>query len=103
MAATDTTLMTVAQIAALTQLSDETIYVAIRAGELKAKRYGRQYRVHPADYATWCDARPDGEDMPVLRPRIAESAPQRPATKPGERVRRLIDIGSIIEKRSAAR
>lgn len=52
-----TSFYTVNQIAHSLQYHPDTVRGYIRTGELKAKKMGRDYRVHPSDYESFVASR----------------------------------------------
>lgn len=52
----DTTLMTVREVARYLRLNSLTIYDYIRSGQLKAVKFGRNYRVEYRDLLTFINS-----------------------------------------------
>ena len=49
-------LLTIAEVAELIGCSEKTVRRWIGSGRLVARKLGRQWRIHPADYRTFLDA-----------------------------------------------
>lgn len=51
-----TELLSIADVARITGLSEYTIRAAVRDGELKASKLRNRIRIHPDELAAWVDA-----------------------------------------------
>ena len=57
--------LTIGEVVGVTQLSEDAIYRALRAGRLRGSKCGGSWRVMPADLEAWFAAGCPGSQRPV--------------------------------------